>query len=156
MAERDSFIIYRSFIESARELSEKDRLKVYEAMFDYGFEQKETELKGMARAIFTLIKPQLEANYRRYVSGCKGGAPLNNQNATKKQPTNNQETTEKQPNDNDNVNVNVNDNGKWFSRRKTFGIPVYDTSKNKRLTKQEEQELLKLMGKENNDKKRKI
>mgnify|MGYP006908803874 CR=1 FL=1 len=71
--------------------------------------------------MFLLIKPQLDANNRRYENWRKWWAPEWNKNAVKtwrnisKQPKNNQNTTKQQPKDNQkqpnvNVNVNVNDN----------------------------------------------
>jgi len=104
---RDSFIFYKSFYDSIKELDPKDQVQIYNAIFKYQFEEEEIELNGVCKSIFILIIPQLEANNKRYENGKKGGAPKGNQNAkktTKKQPKNNQ----KQPNVN--VNVNVNDN----------------------------------------------
>ena len=108
--QRDSFIFYKSFYDSIKELAPEEQVQIYNAIFSYQFENKEPNLNGICKSIFTLILPQLEANNKRYLNGCKGGAPKGNQNATKKQPKNNQKTTEKQPNDNDNDNVNDNDN----------------------------------------------
>jgi hypothetical protein len=69
---------------------------------EYSLNGNETEnLRPVARSIFTLVKPQLDANWKRYENGKKGGAPVSNSNSK-----NNQKTTKKQPN----VNVNVNDN----------------------------------------------
>ena len=114
---RESFIFYKSFYESIKELDLKDQVQIYNAIFSYQFENKEIELTGVCKSIFTLIIPQLEANNKRYVNGCKGGAPKGNTNASKKQPKNNLKTTknnlnltEKQPNDNVNENDNVNRN----------------------------------------------
>lgn len=110
---RESFIFYRSFYESIKELNDKQQYELYKAIMEYQFDNKENELEGITKAIFTLVKPQLEANNKRYENGRKGGAPIGNQNAkktTKKQPKNNLETTKKQPNNNENVNVNENDN----------------------------------------------
>ena len=107
---RDSFIFYKSFYDSIKELDPKDQVQIYDAIFQYQFEGKEIELKGVCKSIFTLIIPQLEANNKRYINGLKGGAPKGNKNATKKQPKNNQELTKKQPNENVNENVNENDN----------------------------------------------
>ena len=109
---RESFIFYKSFYESIKELDPIDQAQIYNAIFKYQFEGEEIELKGVCKSIFTLIIPQLEANNKRYVNGCKGGAPKNNQNAKKEQPKINQKSTKNQPNvnDNDNVNVNVNEN----------------------------------------------
>ena len=54
--------------------------------------------------MFKLLKPQLDANTRRYENGCKGGRPKK----TEEKPKENQNETK--PKRNDNVNVNVNDN----------------------------------------------
>lgn len=67
-------------------------------------EQTTGDLKPIANSIFTLIKPQLDANNKRYLNSKKGGAPKGNKNAK-----NNLKTTEGQPNVNDNVNDNVNE-----------------------------------------------
>ena len=108
--QRDSFIFYKSFYDSIKELAPEEQVQIYNAIFSYQFENKEPSLNGICKSIFTLILPQLEANNKRYLNGCKGGAPKGNQNATKKQPKNNQKTTKKQPNDNENENDNENDN----------------------------------------------
>jgi DnaD/phage-associated family protein len=107
---RDSFIFYKSFYDSIKELDPLDQAQIYNAIFYYQFEGHEPKLNGVAKSIFTLIVPQLDANNKRYINGCKGGAPKGNQNATKKQPKNNQDLTKKQHNENDNVNDNENDN----------------------------------------------
>lgn len=111
---RESFVFYKSFYDSIKELDPTDQVQIYDAIFKYQFEAEEPKLKGICKSIFTLIIPQLEANNKRYLNGLKGGAPKGNKNATKKQPKNNLDLTKKQPNvnDNDNVNdnVNVNDN----------------------------------------------
>lgn len=112
--QRDSFIFYRSFYEAINDLPEKSQLKVYKAICEMSLNFDEIDLSGLSLTIFKLIKPQLEANNKRYINGSKGGAPKGNQNATKRQPKNNQKATKKQPNNNvnvnDNENVNVNDN----------------------------------------------
>lgn len=112
--QRDSFIFYRSFYEAINDLPEKSQLKVYKAICEMSLNFDEIDLSGLSLTIFKLIKPQLEANNKRYINGSKGGAPKGNQNAIKRQPKNNQKTTKKQPNNNENVNdnenVNVNDN----------------------------------------------
>ena len=87
--ERESFIFYKSFYDSIKELAPEEQVQIYDAIFKYQFEAKEIELKGICKSIFTLIIPQLKANNKRYLNGLKGGAPKGNQNATKKQPKNN-------------------------------------------------------------------
>lgn len=93
---RKGFIFYKSFYDSIKELDPKDQAQIYNAIFEYQFNNTIIELNGVCKSIFTLIIPQLDANNNRYENGCKGGAPKGNQNARK----NNQETTEKQPNEN--------------------------------------------------------
>ena len=114
--ERESFVFYRSFYEGIKELPRDIQGEVLTAIMEYGLNGVTTEnQKPITKAMFALIKPQLDANNQRFENGKNGGAPKGNQNA-RKQPKNNQETTEKQPknnqkqpNVNDNVNVNDND-----------------------------------------------
>ena len=91
---RDSFIFYRSFYEAIKDLQRDIQGEIYTAIMEYSLYGKETDnLKPVARSIFTLIKPQIDVNNKRFDNGCKGGRPLK------------KETKEK-PNDNDNVNDN--------------------------------------------------
>lgn len=100
---RDTFIFYRSFKESMSDLSDKDKLIMYEAISDYSLDLKEPKLTGFPKALFSLIRPILDANIQRWKNGRKGGAPIGNLNA-KKQPRNDRKTTEKQPNKDKDVN----------------------------------------------------
>lgn len=98
---RNSFVFYASFYEAIKEMPREIQGEIYTAIIEYGLYGKETEnLKQIAKAMFTLIKPQLDANTRRYENGCKGaehgkkgGRPPKEK--TVKNPT-------KTPNDNDN------------------------------------------------------
>ena len=115
---RDSFIFYRSFFEAAETLKTRDKLKLFEAVCHYALNDEEIELTGAPDGMFKLLKPQLDANTRKYENGCKGGRPKAVQDKTKTKPNNNQNKTKPKTNrnamnndnDNDNVNVNVNDN----------------------------------------------
>ena len=114
--ERESFIFYRSFKEAIDLCPEEVRLKIYEAIAEYALtEQEPTITEPYAKLCWKLIKPQIDANLRRYKNGQAGGAPKGNRNAAKRAEENNQETTEKQPSDNQNgstkqANKNNNDN----------------------------------------------
>ena len=102
---RDSFIFYRSFYEAIKDLQRDIQGEIYTAIMEYSLYGKETDnLKPVARSIFTLIKPQIDVNNKRFDSGCKGGRPLKKE--TKEKPNNNQKETKEKPNDNDNVNDN--------------------------------------------------
>ena len=75
MAEKESFVFYKSFYDALQDLKEKDRLKVYDAICELALNGNETKLSGLAKTMFTLIKPQLLANTKRYEDGKKGGRP---------------------------------------------------------------------------------
>ncbi len=107
---RDSFIFYRSFFETMKKIPKKDRLQLVEAICNYALNDLPPEsLSGTTDAVFTLLKPQLDANTRKYENGLKGGRKRN-QNETKAEPKRNQNEIKPKRNVNDNVNVNDNDN----------------------------------------------
>ena len=112
--QRDTFIFYRSFKESMSDLSDADKLIMYEAITDYSLDMKEPELTGFPKALFSSIRPFLDANTQRWKNGCKGGAPKGNKNnrfsksTTEVQPEVNQSTTEVQANKDKNVNKDKN------------------------------------------------
>ena len=95
---RESFIFYRSFYEAAKELKPNDRVKVYDAIFELGLNQTETELKGAAKAVFLAIKPQVVVNNLRYENGKKGGRKKGNLIETKEEPKVNQTEIKIKPN----------------------------------------------------------
>lgn len=77
--ERDSFIFYRSFYEAIRDLPRDIRLEVLTAIMEYALYGRQPDaLKPFARSIFTLIKPNIDANLSRYTNGKKGGRPRQN------------------------------------------------------------------------------
>ena len=99
---RDSFIFYRSFYESFDGLSKKDKLLLFDAVCNYALNGIEPELNGVPLSMFKLLKPQLDANNRRFENGKKGGRPKK----TETKPNDNQTKTKTKPNNNVNVNVN--------------------------------------------------
>lgn len=107
--ERDSFIFYRSFHEAIKCLSDEEAVKCFRAITTYALDGEEIEIDGAAKAIFITVKPQIDANNRKYLNGLKGGKPKQNQNVTKTEPKRNQEETKAEPNVNVNDNDNVND-----------------------------------------------
>ena len=70
--QKKGFIFYKSFHEAIKELPNKQQLELYQAIFEYSFEEKDKKLEGISKSIFTLIKPQLEANHKKFLNGCKG------------------------------------------------------------------------------------
>lgn len=73
--EQDSFLFYRSFYESLSGIPDKERLKVYDAICKYALNGEVVKLDGISNSIMILIKPLLEANYKRKTDGSKGGRP---------------------------------------------------------------------------------
>ena len=109
---RDSFVFYRSFADAIAGLPPEEYKKVMQAIIGYALDGTEPPAGGIEYTVFCLVKPQIDANNKRYENGKKGGRPItkqetsNNQDVTKKKPSNNQDVTNPQPN----VYVNVNDN----------------------------------------------
>jgi DnaD/phage-associated family protein len=99
---RDSFIFYRSFYEAISELPKENQADSYNAIMRYALDQEEIELTGISKAIFSLVKPQLDANYKKYENG--------KQKKSKTEAKQKQTKSKKVTNVNDNVNENVNDN----------------------------------------------
>lgn len=103
--ERESFVFYRSFFESIRDLPRDIQGEVLTAIIEYGLYGETTENpKPIAGAILKLVIPQIEANNKRYNNGKKGGRPIKNK--TEQEPKQNQNETKPKP------NVNINDNNK--------------------------------------------
>ena len=94
---RDGFVFYRSFFESFEDLSKKDKLILFDALCNYALNDIVPELTGTTNAIFKLLKPQVDANNRRYENGKKGGRPKANQTETKTKPNENQTETKLKP-----------------------------------------------------------
>lgn len=129
---RESFVFYGSFYEALRELNAKDRVAVYDAVCRLALYGEEAQLRGVPAAILTLIRPQIEANNKRYANGIKGaeggrrgGRPRcpketpkgfleedsgEESENPKETPSVGFENPKETPNDNVNENENVNDN----------------------------------------------
>lgn len=73
--ERDGFVFYRSFAEAIEGLSDELRLKCFDALIAYGIHGTESDLEGIPNIIFTMAKPQIDANNKRFMDGKKGGRP---------------------------------------------------------------------------------
>ena len=144
--ERESFIFYASFYQAIKEIPNENQLKVYQAITNFALTgQEPTDLNGIEKAVFILVKPQIIANNKRYENGCGGGRPKKEEKKNKKtngfknkKPKHNQSITKVKPNENvnendndnvnDNVNVNENENDKQIEQPKQ---PVAPASKKK-------------------------
>lgn len=119
---RESFVFYASFYNAIKEIPNENQLKVYQAITNFALTGEEpTDLNGIEKAVFILVKPQIIANNQKYTNGCGGGRPKKEEKTKKKntkktngyeskKPNRNQTETETKPNENENENVNDNDN----------------------------------------------
>lgn len=113
---RESFVFYKSFYEATKDLDPVDYNSAMRAVIEYALNGVQPKnLTPIAKVIFTLIKPQIDANNKRYINGCKGGefghlgAEYGHLGGRpRKSP---QKPPIKPPNENDNENGNGNDNG---------------------------------------------
>ena len=135
--ERESFVFYRSFYEGIKELPRDIQGEVLTAIMEYGLNGVTTEnQKPITKAMFALIKPQLDANNQRFENGRlgaehgkKGGRPK------KEKPQENPNLTPKKPQENPNLTpnvnekVNVNDNDDKHSTATTDEKKYYSTDK---------------------------
>lgn len=89
---RDSFCFYRSFYDAIKALPKKHQAQAIDAVLAYGLDGIEpTDADGVIQAIFALIRPQIDANNKRYINGRKGaehgnkgGRPKNEKQAIPK------------------------------------------------------------------------
>jgi len=150
---RESFIFYRSFYEAIKDLPEESFRRVMIAVMGYGIDGIDSDLQGMERCLFTLMKPQLDANVKRYVDGKKGGRPSAKSGLTDTKPVvteaetsgyeaENQWLGELEPNANVNVNVNVNEN----VNEKSQPHKIYGSEKNVKLTDRQYSNLVSDLG----------
>lgn len=91
----DSFIFYRSFRDAIADLDTGEQLETLLAICDYALYGIEPRLKGTPKAIFTLSKPNLDANYKRRKNGKKGGRPPKETDGSENE---NHRFSEKEPN----------------------------------------------------------
>ncbi len=97
-------IIYRSFFDAIKDLDKPTQAEVWNAVFEYGMNFKETDLQGVSRAIFTLIKPNIDANIRKYENGNK---PKTKQSTNKPEANDKQEISKPEANGKAMYNVDV-------------------------------------------------
>lgn len=85
-------------------MSSITKAEVYDAIFIYGLDFREPEFTDdFARSLFTLIKPQIDANIKRYNNGNK---PKVKQDKSEPEAKQKQKVSKNEANENDNVNDN--------------------------------------------------
>ena len=95
---RDSVLFYRSFWDAVKGLPPEQFKPAVAAIMEYGLNELAPETSGIEQTIYALVKPQIDANNRKYLNGTKGGRPK-----SAEQPNKNQEVTESKPNKNQEI-----------------------------------------------------
>ena len=121
-------VIYRSFYDAIKELPEKNQLEILKQIFEFGLDGIESELTGISKTIWILIKPNLEANRTKWESGCKA---KKKQSRSKAEAKSKQEASETEANVDVDVDVDenedVNEDGKGNVKvkKEIFDLSVY-------------------------------
>jgi hypothetical protein len=102
---RDTMIIYRSFYEAIKELPKENQADIWSAVYELGLNGQEIDLQGISKTIFTLIKPQIDANLKRFENGKK---PKVKKNISETEAKQEQNISETEANNNNNNNNNKN------------------------------------------------
>lgn len=100
---RDSMVFYRSYMEALSALPEEQRHMLFDAIIAYSLDNKIPDFDGVNKALFLLMKPQIDANNKRYENGKKGaGSGKNGGRPPKNKDEENPNETPKKPQDNPN------------------------------------------------------
>lgn len=76
MEEINSLTFYRSFYEAIKNLKEEQRLQLYDAIFQYQFEDKIIQFDDpILNSFWILIQPNIDASNSKKLAGAKGGRP---------------------------------------------------------------------------------
>lgn len=77
--ERDSFVFYKSFADTIKEIPEEYRLEAYETIIDYALTGTPPETDSwIIKAIFQSAKVTIDRAQAAYEAGRRGGRPRKN------------------------------------------------------------------------------
>jgi hypothetical protein len=131
---KESFIFYKSWGETIKELPEEYKCKVVDALIDYAFEGKNIDdLEQLVKAIVKPMCSEIDKNTEKYnkkVENLKNNSRNRTEIDTKSKRNRNEIEGD---NVNDNVNVNVNDNKNVNDLKET---PTESVSKKKTSKKE--------------------
>lgn len=119
---RDSMVFYRSFFEAVEDLPPEDFKQAVTAIMRYALDGTADDVKGVAKSILIMARPQIDKNNKRYENGTRGGRkPNDNQTITKAEP----KCISPKPNVNVNDNVNdIKENTLKSVKEKRFAPPT--------------------------------
>jgi len=97
-----------SYYEALRELPDRERLAIYDAILDYGFGNETAELPPFLAGLLCLIRPTLDNSIRferkQRENGAKGGRPKKAGKAIDENPDENPEETQNEIDENPDEN----------------------------------------------------
>jgi len=70
---RDWFIFYKSFLPVMKHLNKEQIWETLLAIVEYWLEWKKPKISWIPLSIFEMVKPQIDANNKRFSDWCKGG-----------------------------------------------------------------------------------
>ena len=110
--DRPYFTFFKSYFEAINELDDKNaQLEIYQAICMYSLTEEIPEFESKtAKAIFTAIKPTIEANIKQYKNGTK---PKASQTEAKPKPNRSQSLTNKEK-DKEKDKEYINNKKAWF------------------------------------------
>lgn len=133
---RKTFAFYWSFKDAIRDMSDTDKLAIYESITDFAFFGIEPDgLSPIGSLAWKLMRPQLEASIHRYeacIENGKKGAAFGKLGGRPRKNNPNTETPDDNPkenplnhnhNDNHNDNHNENEKGGIGGKRNAFSHP---------------------------------
>lgn len=105
---KDSFVFYRSYFEALSDLPEEQQFRLYFAISNYSLNFIEPKFDGICKTVWTLVKPQIDANRKKWQNGILGAEHGKKGGRPKKE--NPKGVILKTPNVNDNENANEKEN----------------------------------------------
>lgn len=123
---RDSVLFYRSFYDALKNIPPDERLKVYDAIMEYGMYDRDPDLDGVALAIFLLAKPQIDANNKRYENGCKA---KKKRTVSETEANSKQDSSECEAKEKEKEKEKVKDNNKIFKPPTVDDVRAYCTER---------------------------
>ena len=129
--ERDSFVFYKSWEDAIEQLPEAEQARAYRNIIRYACTGEKPETGGLAGIVYTMAKPIIDANNKRFSDGIKGGRPKTTGFENKKPLVTESKTTgyenskhNENENENENENVSENENNTEKENEKYIGEAV--------------------------------
>lgn len=137
----DGVIFLPSYYEAIKELSDAERLQIFEAIVRYGLYGEVIDLSPIPKAMFALIKPNIDASKNRYraakVNGSKGGRPKNQTENQKQNQRSNQDIDKDKDFDKDSDSDNDTEIEKEYEGRKEPTLTITEALEQRKITEDE-------------------